>query len=195
MRTYMRLFKAAVVMVVILVAVIASAQTDYPKAEAGIMYQYIRTSTTGFPEQFNLNGGVGEVTFNFAKHVGIEAEFGGSYTGNVRGFDVTVNEFHYLFGPKFSSNGEKVNVYGHALFGGARLGGTITECVGEGCINVGGSNNSMAMMIGGGFDFAVSKSVWIRPAQLDYFLTRFDVGGESNTQNNLRYAAGIVFKF
>jgi outer membrane immunogenic protein len=195
-KDYMRLVKAAVVTFAIMAAaLVATAQQEYPKAEAAIMYQYLRTSTTGFPEQFNMNGGVGSVTFNFAKHVGIEAEFGGSYTGNVRGFDVTVNEFHYLFGPKFTSHGEKVSVYGHALFGGARLGGTITECVGEECINTGGSNNSMAMVVGGGVDFNVNKRFSVRPAQLDYFMTRFDVGGASNTQNNLRYAAGVVFKF
>ena len=86
----MRLLKAAVVMVLLSVAVLATAQQEYPKAEAAIMYQYIRTSTTGFPEQFNLNGGAGSITFNFNKHIGLEAEFGGAYNGNVRGLDANV---------------------------------------------------------------------------------------------------------
>lgn len=190
----MRFKLFAVAMLVLLVTGAAIAQ-EYPKAEAAIMYQYVRTSTTGFPEQFNMNGGTGSLTFNFAKHIGLEADFGGSYTGNVRGYDVTVNEFHYLFGPKFAFRSEKATIYGHSLFGGARLGGTATGCDGEECISVGGSNNSFAMVVGGGFDLNAGKRIAIRPAQLDYFMTRFNVGGASNTQNNLRYAAGIVFKF
>ncbi len=187
----MRFKLFAVAMLVLLVTGAAIAQ-EYPKAEAAIMYQYVRTSTTGFPEQFNMNGGSGSLTFNFAKHIGLEADFGGSYTGNVRGYDVTVNEFHYLFGPKFAYRAEKATIYGHSLFGGARLGGTATSVEGW---SVGGSNNSFAMVVGGGVDFNVGKKFAVRPAQLDYFMTRFNVGGASNTQNNMRYAAGVVFKF
>ncbi len=192
----MRLTKAlSVVFLFMLVAGVAIAQ-ELPKAEIHGLYQYLRTSTTGFPEQFNMNGGTAGITFYMGKHFGLEGDFGGSYTGNVRGFPVTVNEFHYLFGPKFAHRTEKMTLFGHALFGGARLGGTITDCVSnpDNCVSFGGSNNSFAMVVGGGFDIG-GKRFAVRPAQLDYFMTRFNVGGASNTQNNLRYAAGVVIKF
>jgi hypothetical protein len=44
---------------------------------------------------------------------------------------------------------------------------------------------------GGGFDASPSPHVGIRLAQVDYLQTR--VAGES--QNHVRFSAGIVFKF
>jgi hypothetical protein len=51
------------------------------------------------------------------------------------------------------------------------------------------------MVIGGGLDINAGKHFAVRPAQLDYLLTRFNPLNESPTQNNLRYSAMIVFKF
>ena len=58
------------------------------------------------------------------------------------------------------------------------------------------SNNGFAMAIGGGLDFPVADYVALRPAQLDYFLTRYEwkqIG--INNQSNFRYQAGAVFIF
>jgi hypothetical protein len=52
------------------------------------------------------------------------------------------------------------------------------------------------MAFGGGLDIPVNKTISIRPAEFDYFLTRFDnpFTGTAN-QQNFRYSAGIVFTF
>jgi hypothetical protein len=179
----------------------AVAQSEFPKAEIGTTYQYIRTSSTGFREQFNMNGGNGSLTYNFNKVFGFTGEFGAAYSGNIRGFNASAHMFSYLFGPKFSARGEKVTVFGNALFGGAWANGDFVGMIGPSgqppttSVQVTGSNNSMAMSIGGGLDINAGKRVAVRVAQLDYFMTRFNPANQSSTQNNLRYQAGLVFKF
>jgi len=59
------------------------------------------------------------------------------------------------------------------------------------------SNNGWDFVIGGGIDIPLSKSIAIRPAQVDFVLTRFGNAFTSgnNNQSNLRYNGGIVFRF
>jgi hypothetical protein len=51
--------------------------------------------------------------------------------------------------------------------------------------------------VGGGIDYRLSSRFSIRPAKLDYLLTRFNELNNNNrqSQNNLRVSTGIVFRF
>ena len=52
------------------------------------------------------------------------------------------------------------------------------------------------MTVGGGFDVNLSHHFAVRPAQVDYLLTRFDEStNNARSQNNLRVSTGIVFRF
>jgi hypothetical protein len=68
------------------------------------------------------------------------------------------------------------------------------------------SQNAYAMTIGGGFDVNISRRFAVRPFQLDYLPSHFSpfnipglstigVNNNTNWQNNLRYSAGIAFRF
>jgi hypothetical protein len=50
------------------------------------------------------------------------------------------------------------------------------------------------MTAGGGLDIQVSRVVAVRPAQVEYFMTRFS-DGLNNRQNNFRFGAGVVLRF
>ena len=60
-----------------------------------------------------------------------------------------------------------------------------------------GSQNAFAMAAGGGLDIRLNKYVSLRPAGLDYFLTRMQnpASMQDNNQNHFRYSAGINFTF
>jgi outer membrane protein with beta-barrel domain len=203
----MHLLKAALTMFAVMaVAVVATAQEEYPKAEIAMGYSLVRYSTTGPLEQFTANGGSTSIAYNFNRKIGLVADFGGYNNNNIRGFDVDNTMFTYLFGPRFTARGEHVNVFGHAMFGGAHISGSASSLlvptpVGGSSATTGfeESNNSAAFLIGGGFDVHLSKHFALRPAQFDYLLIRFNpkIAGveQSSTQNNLRYSAQIVFKF
>jgi outer membrane immunogenic protein len=183
-----------VVCMLLIVAAFAAAQ-DFPKVEAALGYSMVRVSSTGFIEKYTTQGGSSNIALNFSKHVGLVADFGGYNNNNIRGVNVDNTTFTYLFGPRFSHRTDKVTLFGDALFGGAHISASGNIVENGVTTKIAESNNSFSMVIGGGFDFNVSKHMAIRPAQFDYLMTRFNPFNSSPTQNNLRYSAMVVFKF
>jgi hypothetical protein len=104
----------------------------------------------------------------------------GSGSGSCSGFNASVTEHNFLFGPRASFSVGKFRPFAEALFGGAHVD-----------VNNGvGSNTSFATAFGGGLDYKIIKPVAWR-IQGDYVQTRFF----SSTQNNVRISTGIVFRF
>jgi hypothetical protein len=59
------------------------------------------------------------------------------------------------------------------------------------------SQTAFAMTAGGGLDIKINKHLSLRPIGLDYYMTRLQnlrTQGD-NSQNNLRYTAGLNFTF
>jgi hypothetical protein len=52
------------------------------------------------------------------------------------------------------------------------------------------------MTVGGGIDYRLSDHFSLRPAKIDYLLTRFsELNTGTQSQNNLRVSTGVVFRF
>jgi opacity protein-like surface antigen len=169
-------FWALALLAVFAFALPATAQDETPKAELYAGYDYVRVSDLGY--SYNFNGGSGQLAYNANRWLGLVGEFGGYYTGD--GFHAGV--LSYLFGPRinFRRHG-RATPFAQILLGGAH--------------SVDNSPlNAFAMTVGGGVDFKISEHFAIRPVQAEYFLTKF-ADGANNRQNNLRYGAGIVFRF
>jgi hypothetical protein len=99
--------------------------------------------------------------------------------------------FTYLFG---RVHARKLNVYGELLFGGSNTNGSINA--GGGTISASATQHPFTMAFGGGVDLNLGKNVALRPAELDYVLTRYtNPLTLTNNQNSFRYLGGIVFKF
>jgi len=177
-----------VILFVILCVGFAVAQ-DAPKAEVFGGYQLVSfdTKDLGVDRQI-LHGWDADVAFNPTKNLGIVADISGVYKSEIEGVQVDGKLYNYLFGPRFSHRTEKVTVFGEALFGGGHL------ALGNNLVGS-GSVNGFAMAFGGGFDINAGKHVAIRPVKFDYLYNRFSDSGVSESFNNFRYSAGIVFKF
>lgn len=154
----------------------------------------------------NLNGGGGSVGFNFGDYLTVKGEIQGyvstTFTYHVPPsaysaggtFQSSASMVSYLFGPQFNLPMNKKRLFGEALFGGANTGAYGNLFRAAGVKGLSAHNNGFAMAIGGGIDFKISKNVALRPAQIDYFLTRYEwkqIG--INNQSNFRYQAGVVF--
>jgi outer membrane protein OmpA-like peptidoglycan-associated protein len=98
-------------------------------------------------------------------------------------------------------NQSRVTPYVNALFGGVYLTASTavsaTPASSSGTARQYLSQNAFAMALGGGFDIRVSKYVSLRPAGLDYFMTRLQNPSslQDNNQHHFRYSAGINFTF
>lgn len=191
------------------------AQDEAPKADLFVGYSFLRYNSAQTIPAFTANGGISTFAWNFNRYVGMEAELGGYHNGNINGFHFDSTSFTYLFGPRLSLGRQRrVDPYFHILFGGQYYTTSIaTDSVlvvnplGNVTLSNGRyrtSANSFAMAVGGGLDIRLSKLFTLRPIQADYYMTNFSAPSvteplgspiTSRTQNDFRYAAGILFNF
>jgi Outer membrane protein beta-barrel domain len=194
--------KALLIGFVLLFGSAAFAQSD-TKMEVSANYSYMRFNpqNSNIISSFSLNGGGGAFSYFFTDMIGIKAEFEG-YGSTTRtlvatGTNVQANLFTYNVGPVIKYRQGKFQPFGEVLFGGAHSNAYVNLCnASGGCIGS-PSNNAFDFIIGGGLDIPVTKSISIRPAEVDFVLTRFgnNFTGGNNNQSNFRYQAGVVFTF
>ncbi len=208
--------KAMIFAAILLLGAIAWAQ-EFPRVEVGANYSYVRFApSTPYSQNHSLNGGGGSFTYNLTQYLGIKAELQG-HGSTLVGFSIPPNSiigntstvngnfqgnlFTYLFGPQLKIRAHKVQPFVHTLFGAAHSNEyvnaykAICQPIAGGCSGQATpANDAFAMAIGGGIDVPINKTISIRPAGVDYLMTRFTnpVTG-TNNQSNIRYSAGIVF--
>ena len=161
---------------------------ETPAFEVSAGYDYVRYNANpripGVPtsENVNANGVNGQFAFNPYSRVGLVAEVAG-YAIARQGF-ATTHEVSSLFGPRINLRRRRITPFVQTLFGRQWAEDGFTF----------GSVGAFAMTVGGGIDVRISRHIAIRPAQAEYFLTKFN-DGNNNRQNNFRFGAGIVFRF
>ena len=189
---------------------------DYAKVEVPLNYSYMRFNpeNSGTFSGFSLNGGGGGVTVYVNHWLGIQADFQGyATTTRTFNFSATPNSpcpagcsvrssgdlFTYNVGPIMKYRSGHFEPFVEVLFGGAHSNAyhnLVQACQNACTALTNPTNNGWDFVIGGGVDIPLSKSIAIRPAQVDYVLTRFgNPFGENTNQSNLRYNGGIVFRF
>jgi hypothetical protein len=166
----------------------ASAQQPTPSALAkwdvfaGYSFSRIYVANEA-PFPMNLQGGQGGITYNFTRHLGATAEVAG-YTNDVDGATFSTQAF--LFGPtaRFGPRNSRFSFFAHQLFGTTHM--TITSDAGESC----GPGTSptcttypFTMASGGGVDVKVSKHIWVRPLQVEYFNEQISLDSLVGTEN------------
>ena len=162
------------------------------RVEAGIDYNYVRTNApTGGCGCFAMNGGSGWVAINFSHSLGVVGEIASQHASNISnsGADLTLTS--YLAGPRYTwGHVRHVAPFAQLLLGGAHASGSLAP----GSSGLPGSANSFAMTAGGGLDIGLTRHIALRVFEADYYLTRFE-NGVNDHQNNLRIAAGVIFRF
>jgi len=150
-----------------------SSGRDYRRGE---LFGGFSLINVGDGNRENLFGAQASLSGNFHRNVGLTADMG----GQVRDLGgITVQQYEFLFGPRFVVRGERLTGFAHALAGFEHL-------------RVGGfSDNGFALGFGGGLDVNLNERWAVRPIQVDYIPNRF--GGQ--WFHDVRYGAGVVVKF
>ncbi len=174
-----------------LFGVAAQAQEERKTIDVFAGYSYVRANpATSGANSFSLNGGSASIAYNFSGWLSGVADLGGYHNTNILGSGVDGTLSTYLFGPRVSYHRlGRVTPFGEVLFGVAHTGASL--------LATSNSQNAFAMTVGGGLDYRLNSHFSIRPAKVDYLLTRFTELNNSNarSQNNLRVSTGIVFRF
>ena len=175
---------------------INAQESNTPAIEVGANYSFVHVTSQGLAH-YGENGGSAYAEYNLNKTVGIVADFGGYDSGNFNRHSVS-----YLFGPRINMRMGRVVPYVQFLFGGVHEWG-LTSAVSPASpfVNslppVNSSPNGFATAAGVGLDINISHRIAVKPFQVEYFMTQLPNAVETPTivQNNLRYSAGVVFKF
>jgi hypothetical protein len=183
--------------VLVTTCAVAFAQ-DVPKAELFFGYNYVRVNAgpTNVPS-YNSNGASGQLAINLHRYFSLVADLGAYNNNDVGGYKIDNTVFSYMFGPRVPfRNASRLTPYINVLFGGAYITASTAQNAPAGT-RLYGSQNAFAMAAGGGLDIRLNKYVSLRPAGLDYFLTRMQnpASMQDNNQNHFRYSAGISFTF
>jgi opacity protein-like surface antigen len=179
----MRMFAMLRVLVFLLaVAQFTWAQHSYPRTEIFGGGSYIPANERDFPREDSA-GFQASLTANLNRWFGITGDFGGQYSNgpdlgpNFNNASAHTSTYEYLAGPRFTKRTERINVFAHALVGGA-----------TGRTNVRGfSKSAFAYGGGGGFDIHLNSRIAIRPLQVDYLGSFADI-----LESNIRIAGGVL---
>ena len=161
-----------------------------------------------FGNGHSLNGGGGSIVYNITSWIGLKADLQG-YGSNTTRFFIPVgsallpkggvltssgNLFTYLFGPQIKIHSGRWNPFFQTLVGGAYTNVYSNLFNGQ---PGNPSSNAFAMVVGGGLDIRLNKTLTIRAGEVDYLLTRFGSGPvlPHGNQNGLRVNVGAVFTF
>ena len=99
--------------------------------------------------------------------------------------------FSYMFGPRLNWRMSRIVPYAQFLFGGAYEWGVVNAT------GISTTQNGFAMAAGGGIDVNITQHIAVKPIQVEYFMTQLPqlASNLNSVQNNLRYSAGVVFRF
>jgi opacity protein-like surface antigen len=201
-----------------LLFVTATYAQDYQRYEAYLGYELVRFNpNTGYIPSINANGGGGQFVYNFNKSFGAVVDMGAVTKGVLGGYPVDTTVADLVAGPRFTwqHHESRLKPYVQALFGGAYATTSTQITVPPGVsqpiyppgaivspntpisARLVASNHDFAMLVGGGLDVKVSKHMYVRPFEADYYLTRLPsyVNGNHTNRDNFRYSAGVNFMF
>ncbi len=170
-------------------------EASTPLVETGFNYTFTRINPGGSLTSYTANGGSGYVEYNLNHVVGLVADLGANTIGTVNGYALNNTTFTYLFGPRFNWRLSRFTPYVQTLVGGARFSNAYDP--GSASPVLGVSENSFAAAIGGGVDVRLTDHIALKPIQVEYLMTQLpsEFVNVNQVQNNLRYSAGVVFRF
>jgi hypothetical protein len=141
---------------------------------------------------FWMNGGFGGLSLPLWRNFSAVVEAGGNTTNHIPAFDTGLSLIYGLGGLRMRvPNHTLLQPFGQALFGGVHgFDSYFPAPVGKLPTSY---DTSFALTVGGGLDLRVSRHVWIRAIQADYFYSELR-NLQGDRQNQIRLAAGIVFR-
>ena len=142
---------------------------------------------SGFWQQ----GGSIDLSADLYRGFGAAADVAGLHTANVGG-GVALSTVTATFGPRYTWRpaSKKISLFGEAMAGVAHgFDGVFPSTTGSQS-----SANAIAMQVGGGLDWRMTRHIGLRLIQGDWVRTQFP-NSTTNIQNNMKFSTGVVYRF
>ena len=176
--------RASIALVLLLTGLTGVAFAQTPRADVSGALSFLPSDELDDFPRANSTGFQVGATFHINRWFGVFADLGGHYDTNsdlgpnFPGVTAESTVYEYLFGPRFTFRGSRVDGFVHGLFG---------ACTGH--TNIGFSDTGLAFGGGGGVDVAITRTLAAR-GQFDLFGSFADI-----VDVNSRFAVGLVLKF
>lgn len=141
---------------------------------------------------FWMAGAHGGLSLPVWRNFSAVVESGGHNTGQVPNFNVGLSLFYGMGGLRLRvANHSRFQPFGQGLFGGVHgFNSYFPAPAGKLPTSY---DTAFALTVGGGVDVAISKHVWIRAVQADYFYSGLR-NNQGDRQNQFRIGAGVLFR-
>ena len=161
--------------------------------DVAVMYSAQRANApVGNSSAFWMNGITGELAIPTWRNLSVVIGVGGQHTNRIPVSNTGMGLNSVMGGLRLRvPNHTLFQPYVQALAGGVHGFDGYFPAQGKATASY---DTSFAMALGGGVDLAVSKHIWIRAVQADYFYTEL-LNRQANRQNQFRISGGIVFRF
>jgi opacity protein-like surface antigen len=166
------------------------APTNY--LEIAIMYDTLHASTSG-GSNFWLQGGGVQAQGYFSHGLGVVADMAGEHTANMHGSGVGLDMMTVTIGPRYTwqpSRYRRYALYGQSLVGLAN--GFNSVFPGSGGATA--SDSGLALKVGGGVDYTLSRRIAVRVLEASWLRTQLP-SATTDAQNNLHLGAGLILRF
>ncbi len=169
----------------------ASESDAVPRLQVAVLYDALLSNVVR-ADRFWMQGGSILIGGQFWHGLGAEADISGFHSQNASNQGVGLDMVTATFGPRYlwSPAHRRYSFFGHALVGEANGFNSIFPGVGA----ASSTANSFALQIGGGIDLAVKHRLMLRAFEADWLRTQLP-NADTNVQNNMRLAAGVVVRF
>ncbi len=162
-----------------------------PRLEVAVLYDTLLSNVVR-ADRFWMQGGGIQIEGQFWHGLGAEADVSGFHAQDANNAGVGLDMVTATFGPRYlwSPADHRCSFFGHALVGEANGFNSIFP----GAASASSSANSLALQIGGGMDLAIRHRLSLRVFEADWLRTALP-NADTNVQNNVRLAAGVVVRF
>jgi outer membrane immunogenic protein len=174
-------------------ALAAAAQKPADAVDGYAVFSEMRANApVGGCGCFWMAGAHGGFSLPVWRDFSVVVEAGGHHTGSIPNFNTGLSLFYGMGGVRMRvANHTRYQPFGQALFGGVHgFDSYFPAPVGKLPTSY---DSSFALTVGGGLDVNVSKHVWIRALQADYFYSELR-NLQGNRQNQFRIGAGVLFR-
>jgi opacity protein-like surface antigen len=167
-----------------------------PTLEIALDYSHMSVSpTSSLIGNFSMNGASGQIAYNFNKWISAVGD-AGYYTMNPTASSATIGltihgtEISYLLGPRVAyRHWARFTPFAQILVGMVHDTPSTLDDPFKSQFKLGYDG-------GAGIDVRVTPHIAIRPVAIDVMRTQFaELGSFRQVQTNLRYSAGVVFRF
>jgi hypothetical protein len=162
-----------------------------PRLEVAVLYDSLLSNVVR-ADRFWMQGGSIQVDGQFWHGLCAEADISGFHAQNANSAGVGLDMVTTTFGPRYrwSPVHHRYSFFSHALVGEANGFNSIFPGAGS----ASSSTNGLALQLGGGMDLLVRHRLLMRVFEADWLRTEMP-NGDTNVQNNVRLAAGVVVRF